>query len=264
MNSADLKTDRPHPARIYDYLLGGKDNFEADRSAAAQTVQVWPSLPISMRANRDFMTRVTRYLAQERGIRQFLDVGTGLPTSPNLHDVAQQVDPASRVVYVDNDPIVLVHARALLTGTPEGKVRYISADLRNPEAILEDDALKDTLDLSRPVAVTLIAILHYIVDEDEAHSIIDRLMAPMPAGSALAVSTATADTNPAEVEAGLAVYNKSGIASKARTKAEVEGLFRGLEPVGPGVALVHRWPDDDPRSMSDRQVQMWGGVAIKP
>src|SRR5689334_10423155 len=110
MTSAELRTDRPHPARIYDYLLGGKDNFEADRSAAAQTIKVWPSLPISMRANRDFMARVTRYLAREQGIRQFLDVGTGLPTSPNLHDVAQQVDPASRVVYVDNDPIVLAHA----------------------------------------------------------------------------------------------------------------------------------------------------------
>ena len=263
MNPADLRTGRPHPARIYDYLLGGKDNFEADRAAASQTVKVWPSLPISMRANRDFMARVARYLAQERGIKQFLDIGTGLPTSPNLHDVAQQIDPASRVVYVDNDPIVLVHARALLTGTPAGRVRYIEADLRNPRAILQDPALKDTLDLGRPVAVTLIAIVHYIVDENEAHSIIDQLMDSMPAGSALALSTATADTNPEEVAAGLAVYNKSGIVSKARTKAEVEDLFRGLELIDPGVALVHRWPDDDPRSMLDRQVQMWGGVGIK-
>lgn len=263
MGSVDLRTDVPHPARIYDFLLGGKDNFGADRTAAAQTVKVWPSLPISMRANRDFMARVVRYLAQERGIRQFLDIGTGLPTSPNLHEVAQQVDPTSRVVYVDNDPIVLVHARALLTGRPEGHVTYIDADLRDPPAIVANPAIAETLDLSRPVAVCLIAIMHYIVDEREAHSIIDQLMQPMPAGSALALSTATADTAPQEVEAGLAVYNKSGIAAKARTRAEVEDLFRNLDLADPGVALVHRWPDGDPRSNSDHQVQMWGGVGIK-
>jgi O-methyltransferase involved in polyketide biosynthesis len=265
VGSVDLKTDVPHSARIYDYLLGGKDNFSADREAAARITSVWPNLPISMRANRNFMARVVHYLAAERGIRQFLDVGTGLPTAPNLHDVVQQVAPKSRVVYVDNDPIVLVHARALVSSTPEGKTTYIDADLREPDRILAAPQLAETLDLSQPVAVCLIAIMHYIVDEQEAHRIVDRLLGPMPAGSALALSTATADTNPEEVGRGIAMYNARGITSKVRTKAEAEDLFTGLRLVEPGVTLVHRWhPDDESPAIEDASISMWGGVGIKP
>ena len=180
----DLRMDVPHSARIYDYLLGGKDNFEADRDAAAGITADWPNLPKSMRANRDFMRRVGRYLAAELGFRQFLDIGTGLPTSPNLHEVVQKVAPESRIVYVDNDPIVLTHARALLTSSREGKTVYIDADLRDPAAIIDSSQAQETLDFSKPVALSLLAIVHFMPDDDEVRSIIREFMAVLPAGSA--------------------------------------------------------------------------------
>ncbi|WP_322987232.1 SAM-dependent methyltransferase [Phaeacidiphilus oryzae] len=262
-----LRTDVAHSARIYDYLLGGKDNFPADRAAAADIHRVWPSLPVSMRANRRFLARVVRWLAAERGVRQFLDVGTGLPTEPNLHQVVQRVHPDARVLYVDNDPMVLVHARALLTGTREGVTRYLDADLREPRAILESAALAETLDRSRPVAVSLFAILQFVTDESVAAGIIGTLMDAMPSGSFLALSTVTADSNPEEVANGLAVYAERGIPELARDRAAVERLFTcaGLELVEPGVQLVHRWrPADGSDELPDAQVQMYGGVAVKP
>jgi O-methyltransferase involved in polyketide biosynthesis len=263
--ASDLKTDVAHAARIYDYLLGGKDNFAADREAAARITEKLPDLPTSMRANRDFVGRVVHYLAAEAGIRQFLDVGTGLPTSPNLHEVAQQVAPQSRVVYVDNDPLVLVHARALLTSAPEGRTAYVDADLHDPDAIFSAPEFADTLDLSQPVAVTLMAILQYVSDDDEARYILDRLLAPLPSGSALALSTVTADTAPQQVGGGNAAYKDSGIPIRSRTRAEVERLFDGLRLVEPGVSLVTRWrPDAQARAVDDSHVYMYGGVAIKP
>ncbi len=225
----DLRTDVPHSARIYDYLLGGKDNFQADRDAAGGITQDWPHLAISMRANRNFMARIAHFIAAELGIRQFLDIGTGLPTSPNLHEVVQAVDPASRVVYVDNDPIVLVHARALLTSTAEGRTAYIDADLHDPSAILAAPQLTETLDLSRPVSLSLIAVLQFIVDEVEVHRIIDALLAPLPSGSVLALSTVTADSAPDEVNRGVAAYVARGISEKARDHAQVVDLFGGLD-----------------------------------
>jgi len=258
----ELNTSVPHSARIYDYLLGGKDNFEPDRRAAAALIEASPTLPVSMRANRRFMVRVAHYLAAERGIRQFLDVGTGLPTSPNLHEVVQQVDPRSRVVYVDNDPIVLVHARALLTTAPEGATAYLDADLRDVERICGSSEVTRTLNLDEPVAVSLIAILQFISDEDEVHRIIDGLMAPLPPGSALAISTVTAH-NPHAVNAAKE-YAARGIPAKPRTDAEVTALFRGMTLVEPGVTLVHRWrPDAEAAAVDDAHVQMSGGVAIK-
>ena len=262
--SVELRTDVPHPARIYDYLLGGKDNFPVDRDASAEITGVWPNLPKSMRANRSFMQRVTRYLAEEQGIRQFLDIGTGLPTSPNLHEVAQAVDPGSRVVYVDNDPMVLVHARALLTSTPEGRTTYIDADLHDPQAILNAPNLRDTLDLDRPVALSLIAVLQFITDEDEAHAIIDGLMERLAPGSFLALSTVTADSAPEEVTRGIAAYEARGIPERIRDRADVELLFGDLELVDPGVCLVHRWhPDAESAAVPDEHVHMHGGVARK-
>ena len=262
--SVDLKTDVPHSARIYDFLLGGKDNFPADREAAAEITKDWPNLPKSMRANRDFMRRVIHYLAAELDIRQFLDIGTGLPTAPNLHEVAQGVAPESRIVYVDNDPIVLVHARALLSSTPEGRTAYIDADLRDPAAILDAPQV-DILDLDQPVALSVIAILHYIKDEQEAHRIVDRLMDALPPGSVLALSTTTADSAPEEVNRGVAVYNARGIPTKARDRAEVESLFHGLELIEPGVVLVNHWhPDDATKAVDDAHVHIYGGVAVKP
>jgi hypothetical protein len=258
----ELNTTIPHSARIYDYLLGGKDNFEADRAAAATIVEASPSLPISMRANRQYMARVAHYLAADLGIRQFLDIGTGLPTSPNLHEVVQGIAPESRVVYVDNDPIVLVHARALLTTQPDGATSYIDADLRDTHGILSADELTGTLDFSRPISVSLIAVLQFITDEADARRIIDDLMAPMPPGSTLSISTVTAHNE--QAVAGAAAYRARGIAAKARTDAEVTELFRGLELVEPGVTLVHRWrPDAEAAAIDDVHVQMSGGVAVK-
>jgi len=261
----DLRTDIAHSARIYDFLLGGKDNFAADREAAAAILAATPSMPVSMRANRNFMRRAAGYLAAERGVRQFLDIGTGLPTSPNLHEVVQGVAPQSRVVYVDNDPIVLVHARALLTSSPEGRTAYLDADLRHPDAILAAPQLTETLDLGEPVAVSLIAVLQFISDEDQVHAIIDQLMAPLVPGSALALSLVTVDTAPREATQATAQYRANGIPVKARSLAEATDLFRGLELVDPGVVLVHRWqPDDEAAALEDSQVFMYGGVAIKP
>jgi O-methyltransferase involved in polyketide biosynthesis len=261
--SIDLKTDVPHSARIYDYLLGGKDNFPADRNAAAEIIKDWVHLPQSMRANRNFMARVARHLAAEQGIRQFLDIGTGLPTAPNLHEVVQAVAPESRIVYVDNDPIVLVHARALLSSTPQGRTAYVDADLRDPDAILASPQFRDTLDLGRPIALSLIAILQFVTDEDEAHQIVRRLVEPLPPGSLLALSTVTAESAPEEVEGGVAAYTARGIPTKARSKAEVERFFDGLTFLDPGVTLVNHWHPDAAAKVDDAYVHMYGGVAVK-
>ena len=228
-NIPALHTDVAHAARVYDYLLGGKDNYQADRDAAADMVEGWPSLPVSMRANRGFMRRVGGYLAGELGFRQFLDIGTGLPTSPNLHEVVQGIAPEARIVYVDNDPIVLSHARALLTSTPGGKTAYVNADLRDPAAILQAPQVRETLDLGKPVALSLIAILMFIPDDKEVRRILGALMDALPPGSALALSTATADSAPEEVSAIIAAYNANGIPMRASSKTEVEELFRGLD-----------------------------------
>ncbi|MFI0483001.1 SAM-dependent methyltransferase [Actinomadura sp. 9N215] len=260
----DLKTEIPHSARIYDYLLGGTENFPADRAAAANIVEGWANLPTSMRANRNFMARMSRRLAAVHGIRQFLDVGSGLPTAPNLHEVVQGVAPESRIVYVDNDPIVLVHARGLLTSTDDGRTAYLDADFRDPDSILGSGLVRDVLDLDEPVALSLIAILHFIVDDAEARRLIDRLMAPLAPGSVLALSTTTADSAPEEVTAGVAAYNAHGIPTVARTRAEVEPFFDGLELLDPGVVLVNHWhPDEAASKVADAHVHMYGGVARK-
>jgi hypothetical protein len=260
----DLHIDQAHSARIYDVMLGGKDNYGPDRAAAAAIIEAAPNLPISVRANRRFMTRTAHYLAADLGMRQFLDVGTGLPTSPNLHEVVQEVAPESRVIYVDNDPIVLVHARALLTSKPEGRTAYLDADVHRPEAILTSPQLQETLDLSRPVAVSLLAILQFVLDDDEARRITATLMEPLVPGSVLAVSTVTTDSSPDEASRGVSSYRSSGVPARSRTKAEVEALFDGLELLDPGVVLVHRWrPDELDRAISDEQVFMYGGIAVK-
>ena len=261
----DLRTDLPHTARIYDYLLGGKDNFEADRGAAAGITADWPNLPKSMRANRDFMRRAGRYLAAELGFRQFLDVGTGLPTAPNLHEVVQHVAPDAQIVYVDNDPIVLAHARALLTSRSEGKTAYIDADLGDPATILNSPQTRATLDFTKPVALSLLAIVHFLPDDDEVRRIISDFMAVLPAGSALALSTTSGESAPEEVAAGVAAYNASGLPLKSRSLAEIETLFAGLDLIEPGVVLVnHWWPDDQMPPVLDEHVHIGGGVAIKP
>ncbi|WP_050996989.1 MULTISPECIES: SAM-dependent methyltransferase [Frankia] len=262
---ATLRTDRPHAARMYDYYLGGKDNFPADREAAEQAIAAFPNARVTARVNRAFMTRATRHLAADAGIRQFLDIGTGIPTSPNLHEVAQAVAPDTRVVYADNDPIVLTHARALLTSTPQGRTAYVDADLRDPAAILDSPELQKTLDLSRPLALSLVAIFHFLPDEDDPYGIVRRLVDALPSGSYLVLTHGTADFDPGAEEFA-AAYRQRGVPFQLRSRAEVERLFDGLELVDPGLLVAHRWRPDDDDSMSllDAQVGLYGGVARKP
>ncbi|GAB2837668.1 SAM-dependent methyltransferase [Streptomyces daliensis] len=259
-----IVTDEAHSARVYDYILGGKDNYEVDQEAARVMCREWPALPVHMRANRAFMHRAGRWLAKEAGIRQFLDIGTGLPTSPNLHEVVQREAPASRVVYVDNDPIVLTHAQALLTSTPQGRTAYIDADMRDPDAILSDPVFQETLDLGEPVGLMVIGILHFILSDDDDHGLIERLLDPLPPGSYLAATIGTADFAPEEVGKVAEEYARRGMPMQLRTHAEAESFFAGLDLVEPGVVQVHRWhPGADDERVDDRDIAMYGGVARK-
>jgi SAM-dependent methyltransferase len=252
-----IDTSKAHSARVYNYILGGKDNYPVDREAADALLAAWPKLGTSMRSNRDTMRRMARWLAGEAGIRQFLDIGTGLPTAPNLHEVVQRVAPESRVVYVDNDPIVLAHARALLTSSPEGRTAFIDADMRDPEKVLRAPELRETLDLSRPVAVTVIAMLQFVED---AEGLVRELTAALAPGSHLALTTATADLTPGEVTAMAEEYTRRDVPMYLRTRSEVEGLFTGLEMVDPGVVPMNRWRPDPGNDTSDDDVNMYAGV----
>ncbi len=260
-----LDTTRPHPARVYDHLLGGKDNFSADREFAAQVQAAFPSAKLAALENRAFMARAVSYLAREAGVRQFLDVGTGLPTSPNVHEVAQAIAPDSRVVYVDNDPIVLVHARALLTSAPEGATAYVDADLREPDRILA--GMSETLDLSRPVALTLIAVLHFITDDMDPYGIVGRIVRALPSGSYLAMSHGTFDPIPPETLARMRqLQAASDQPFRPRTRDEVAGFFTGLELLDPGIVPVAEWRAGDeaqPRP-SAADVGFYGAVARIP
>jgi S-adenosyl methyltransferase len=263
----DLQTDQPHPARVYDYLLGGKDNFAADRAAAEAGLRANPNSRIPPRENRAFLGRVVRYLAGEAGIRQFLDIGTGLPTSPNVHEIAQDIEPAARIVYVDNDPIVLTQARALLTTGPEGRTAYIDADLRDIDAVLGSAELQRTLDLGKPVGLLLIAVMHFIPDEDDPWALAARLLAALPSGSYLALSHLTGDFDPEAWAGVVAVYRRSGVTMRVRPKPDVERFFAGLDLVDPGVVSLPRWrpdPTDVGGPASDAAVSVYGGVARKP
>jgi hypothetical protein len=254
-------TSVAHIARVYDYWLGGKDNYAADRRAGDEAIQSYPDMASSVRANREFLARAVRYLAAEAGIRQFLDIGTGIPTANNTHEVAQSVAPDSRVVYVDNDPIVLAHARALLTSSPQGDTDYIDADLRDTETIL--DRAARTLDFSRPVAVMLIAILHVISDDDHPYQIVAKLIDAVPPGSYLALSHVASDIEPDKVaetrkRLNRLMYQKGTY----RSHDQVARFFGGLDMIEPGVVVVPQWrPDSDLEAK--RPTVMWGGVGRK-
>ena len=265
--TVDLQTGQPHPARVYDYLLGGKDNFAADRAAAEAGLRANPNSRIPPRENRAFLGRAVRYLAGEAGISQFLDIGTGIPTSPNVHEVAQGIEPRARIVYVDNDPIVLTQARALLTTGPEGRTAYIDADLRDVDAILGSAELQRTLDLRQPVGLLLIAVMHFIPDEDDPWALAARLLAALPSGSYLALSHLTGDFDPAAWAGVVAVYRRSGVTMQVRPKPDVERFFAGLDLIDPGVVSLPRWrpdPSDVGSPPGDAAVSVYGGVARKP
>jgi hypothetical protein len=261
----DINTNVAHPARVYDYWLGGKDNFPADRALAELMIQAIPNMRGLAAANRAFLRRAVRYLAEEAGVRQFLDIGTGIPTSPNVHEVAQAAAPDTRVVYVDNDPIVLAHARALLTSQDAGETAFILADLREPRSILDHPALTATLDLSQPVAVLLVAVLMYFRDTDRPNpfEMVAAVLEPMPSGSYLAVTHPTPDFNPEETAKAVAAAEAAGITLVPRTQAEIEGFFTDLAVVDPGVVPVLSWRPDEPPA-DPRSAYYWAGVARKP
>ncbi|MFI6930933.1 SAM-dependent methyltransferase [Streptomyces sp. NPDC050287] len=262
----DIDTTSAHSARIYDYIIGGKDHCPADREAGDAMCREWPALPVHMRANRDFMHRAVRHLAAEAGIRQFLDIGTGIPTSPNIHEIAQAVAPESRVVYVDNDPLVLALSQELLNSSPQGRTAYIEADMRDPAGILDAPELRATLDPTRPVALTVIAIVHFMMDEDDAVGIVRRLLDPLPSGSYLAMSIGTAEFAPDEVGRVAREYAARGMPMRLRTFTEAEEFFTGLELVEPGIVQVHKWHPDGTGTevVRDEDIAMYGAVARKP
>ncbi|WP_211364364.1 SAM-dependent methyltransferase [Micromonospora palomenae] len=264
-----IDTSVAHPARRYNYWLGGKDNFQADRESGDAISARFPTIRTSALENRRFLQRAVRHLTREAGIRQFLDIGTGIPTADNTHEVAQRVAPESRVVYVDNDPIVLAHARALLTSSPEGATAYIDADLRDPEKILRHPDLLRTIDLSQPVGLMLVAILHFVPDADDPYAVVRRLLEALPPGSYLAASHATHEYLPPAVAAEARAAARGGGPHgliNLRTLDEFTGFFEGLELVEPGLCSVAEWraeAEPQPRP-SVAEVSMYGGVARKP
>jgi hypothetical protein len=258
----DLDTSVAHPARVYDYWLGGKDNFAADREAAEQAIAANPTILPGVRTNRAFLRRAVRYLAGEAGIRQFLDVGTGLPSADNTHQVAQAVAPDCRVVYVDNDPIVLVHARALLTGTPQGKTAYLDADLRDPGSILAQAA--QTLDFSQPVALMMLAILQLVPDEASPHALVRQLMDGLVPGSYLVISHPASDVLPdAMAEMQRRLNERQREITTFRPRPDVSRFFDGLGLIEPGLVQPHRWRPLPGDLSPGEEVTAWCGVAQK-
>ena len=263
---ADIDTSRPHPARMYDYYIGGKNHFAADRELADAALAHWPSGRIGLRENRRFLGRAVRYLAGEAGIRQFLDIGSGLPTTANVHEIAQGVDPSSRVAYVDNDPMVLAHARALLTSAPEGRAAYTQADLRSPSDILSSPVVRSVIDFDQPVALMLVAVLHFLGEEDKPETVLKTLLDALPSGSYLAASHMTLEHDPEGVGGGQRVYREAGLSMNARDADEFASLaFSDLELVPPGVVLVTEWrPESKAPRPTAAEVSCYGGVARKP
>ncbi|OEV05641.1 SAM-dependent methyltransferase [Streptomyces oceani] len=263
--SAALGDARPHPARVYDCLLEGKDNYLADQEVAEELAARWPEIQQGVRENRRWMHRAVRYLAREAGIRQFLDIGTGIPTRPNLHEVAQEVEPTARVAYVDNDPLVLNHAEALLTPlTEQGRTIYLQADLRQPGRILASERLNALLDLREPVGLTLVAILHFLEESERPEAILEELVAALPSGSYVALSHACGDAAPASAKDAAAFYREREVSAPVvpRSEARINGFFAGLELLEPGVVPVSQWHPDGPDL--PEAVWFYGGVARKP
>jgi S-adenosyl methyltransferase len=262
----EIDTSVPHSARIWNYWLGGKDNYPADQEVGDQIAKMFPSIVAMARHDRAFLVRAVRYLAGEVGIRQFLDIGTGLPTMENTHEVAQRVASDSRIVYVDNDPLVLTHARALLTSTPEGACDYIDADLREPDRILE--AAGQTLDFSQPVALMLVAILLHVTSDEEAYATVRRLVEPLAPGSYLVIVHDTADIHGEEIRTAMRFFmEQGGEPLVARSREQITRFFDGLELVEPGLVTTSRWrPEPKPSGEPEdaEEVAQYAGVARKP
>ncbi|MFJ8647606.1 SAM-dependent methyltransferase [Streptomyces sp. NPDC093546] len=259
-----IDTSKPHPARMYDWFLGGKDNYPVDEEMAKQLLTVDARGRDMARVNRAYMHRATRWLAAQ-GVRQYLDIGTGIPTEPNLHQIAQEAAPESRIVYCDNDPIVLAHAEALLRSTPEGATEYIQADAREPEVILERAG--KVLDFGRPIALSMLALLHFVDDEDGAYELVHRLVEQLPSGSYLVLSHVTSEFDPEGAAKARALYQARGLTLRPRTREEFARFFDGLELVEPGVSLTAEWHPELGEAIpvaGDEPIPGYAGVARKP
>jgi hypothetical protein len=261
-DASAINREVPQTARIWNYWLGGKDHFEVDRQVGDDILKIIPDMALMARATRQFLQRAVRHLAADLGVRQFLDIGTGLPTADNTHQVAQGAVPSARVVYVDNDPLVLAHARALLTSSAEGKTAYLDADLRDPDAILAGAA--ETLDFDEPIALLLMGILGHITDYDEARSIVERLVRGLPSGSHLALYDATNVVDPATA-AAIEIWNRSAEPPYVlRTPQQLEGFFEGLEILPPGVVSCPLWHPPAADIGEAAEMDEFGGVGRKP
>ncbi len=256
----DINQIVPQSARIYDYLLGGKDNYECDRAVGDALMRQLPALPVMVRAQRSFLARAVRYLIADAGVRQFLDIGTGIPAAENVHEVAQSLAPDARVLYVDNDPIVLAHARALTSSTPEGATAFIQADLRRPETILEHPLLEATIDHELPVALMLIGILHHLRDDDDPYGLVATLVDWLPTGSYVTIAGPGSDFDPAVMSAVAASAEQSGIPYVARSHEQTLRFLDGLQLVEPGLVPIHRWRPDVEGAPD---VYGWAGMARK-
>ncbi|CAL9573459.1 hypothetical protein SUDANB106_04899 [Streptomyces sp. enrichment culture] len=259
-----IDTSRPHPARMYDYYLGGSDNYEVDREAAERLMTMAPDVRVSARANRDFLGRAVRTAVGELGIRQIIDVGTGIPTSPNTHELARAAAPDTRVVYVDNDPIVSVHADAKLTGA--GNAEFVLADARKPEAVIEHPAVRELIDFGRPVALLLVAVLHFVRDEEDPAGLVAALGGALPPGSCLVLTHGTPDFHEKQrVEEGTDVYRSATAQVSLRSHAEILSFFDGWDLVDPGLVQLPLWRPDGPVPEPGelRRVALYGGVGLK-
>lgn len=265
-SDVELGQDRAHSARMYDYYLGGKTNYAVDREAAREVIRAFPSIETVARVNRAYMHRAMRFLAGQ-GVRQFIDVGTGIPTAPNVHQVVQEVAPECRVVYVDNDPIVLVYADSLLSGTPQGQTAYVDGDATKPEEVLAAVKAEDIIDFDRPIALSLHALLHFVADEQDPYALVDTFVDALPAGSFLSLSHCTGDFAPAPWQAITDTYARQGTSVRVRSRTEVARFFDRLVLEEPGVTVGHRWRPEaasGPSLVRDAQVSLYAGVARKP
>jgi len=257
----ELDGSRPQSARIYDYLLGGKDNFAPDRAVGDALIAQVPALPVMVRAQREFLARAVRHLVTECGIRQFLDLGTGIPAADNIHEVAQSLAPDARVLYVDNDPIVLSHARALMTSTPEGAADFVQADVRDPATLLAHPQLQATLDRERPVALMLLGILHHLRDDDDPYALVATLVDWLPGGSYVTIAGPASDFDAEAMAAVAAAAERSGVPYVARSREQTLRFVAGLELVAPGIVPIQDWRPDEPGAPD---VYGWAVMARKP
>jgi len=266
LSTAEIDATTPHSSRVYDYWLGGKDNFAADRKLADRIAGFLPIMPAKVRVNRAFLGRAVHYLAEVEGIRQFLDIGAGLPTARNTHEVAQEIAPDARVLYVDNDPMVVTHARALMDGPGPGPTGFVLADLRDPNSILRHRSFTATLDITEPVGVLMLAVLMHVDSWEHSYGAVSKLIRQLPPGSCLAVTHLTADFDPAGVARLVAASQQQGTTVMARTRREVEEFFAGLELIPPGVVPVTSWRPDGKVSAEDKLAGTYSfaGVGCKP